>query len=140
MVVKGDGTVVTADLVQERPIETILSGPAASMIGAQALSAEKNFILADMGGTTTDVGVLLDGRVKLNDEGAIVGDARTMVHAIDLRTFALGGDSLVDIDRDDFCASRPAAEQNPQQSRVPNPCGAFVVQAVIDQPRNLIHV
>ncbi len=101
MVVKGDGTVVAAEVVQQRPIETILSGPAASMIGAQALSGKKNFILSDMGGTTTDIGVLLAGRVKLNDEGAIVGGARTMVQAIDLRTFALGGDSLVDIDRDD---------------------------------------
>lgn len=101
MVVKGDGTVVTAEVVQERPIETILSGPAASMIGAQALSGKGNFILSDMGGTTTDIGVLLDGRVKLNDAGAIVGGARTMVQAIDLRTFALGGDSLVDIDRED---------------------------------------
>jgi N-methylhydantoinase A/oxoprolinase/acetone carboxylase beta subunit len=101
MVVKGDGTVVAADMVQQRPIETILSGPAASMIGAQALSGRDDFILSDMGGTTTDVGVLLEGRVKLNDEGAIVGGARTMIQAIDLRTFALGGDSLVDIDRDD---------------------------------------
>ena len=100
MMVKGDGTVVSADVLQQRPIETILSGPAASMIGAQALSGEESFILADMGGTTTDIGVLLDGRVKLSDEGAIVGGARTMVQAIDLRTFALGGDSLVDIDRD----------------------------------------
>ncbi len=101
MVVKGDGTVIAADVVQERPIETILSGPAASMIGAQALSGIDDFILSDMGGTTTDIGVLQGGRVKLSDEGAIVGDARTMVQAIDLRTFALGGDSLVDIDRDD---------------------------------------
>ena len=101
MVVKGDGTVVAAEVVQQRPIETILSGPAASIIGAKALSGEENFILSDMGGTTTDVGVLLDGRVRLNDEGAIVGGARTMIQAIDLRTFALGGDSLVDIDCDD---------------------------------------
>ena len=100
MVVKGDGTVVKAEVVQQRPIETILSGPAASMIGAQSLSGLENFVLSDMGGTTTDIGVFLEGRVKLNDEGAWVGGARTMVQAIDLRTFALGGDSLVDIDRD----------------------------------------
>lgn len=101
MVVKGDGTVVAAEVVRDRPIETILSGPAASMIGAKALSGLENFILSDMGGTTTDIGILQDGRIKLNDEGAIVGDARTMIQAIDLRTFALGGDSLVDIDRED---------------------------------------
>lgn len=101
MVVKGDGTVVAANVVQDRPIETILSGPAASMIGARALSGLDHFILSDMGGTTTDIGVLQSGRIKLNDEGAIVGGARTMIQAIDLRTFALGGDSLVEIDRDD---------------------------------------
>ena len=100
MVVKGDGTVAAVEVIQQRPIETILSGPAASMIGAQFLSGEKNFILSDMGGTTTDIGVLLDGRAKLADDGAIVGGTRTMIQAIDLRTFALGGDSLVDVDRD----------------------------------------
>lgn len=97
MMVKGDGTVVTADVIQTRPIETILSGPAASMIGAKALCNHDSFIMSDMGGTTTDLGVLRDGRVKLNAHGAEVGGTRTMIQAIDLHTFALGGDSLVDI-------------------------------------------
>ena len=100
MMVKGDGTVVTADVIQTRPIETILSGPAASMIGAKALCNRDSFIMADMGGTTTDLGVLRDGRVKLNAHGAEVGGTRTMIQAIDLHTFALGGDSLVDIGQD----------------------------------------
>ena len=107
MVVKGDGTVAAVDVIQQRPIETILSGPAASMIGAQFLSGEKNFILSDMGGTTTDIGVLLDGRAKLADNGAIVGGTRTMIQAIDLRTFALGGDSLVEVDRDNYVRLGP---------------------------------
>ena len=107
MVVKGDGTVAAVDVIQQRPIETILSGPAASMIGAQFLSGEKNFILADMGGTTTDIGVLLDGRAKLADDGAIVGGTPTMIQAIDLRTFALGGDSLVDVDRGNYVRLGP---------------------------------
>ncbi len=97
MMVKGDGTVVTADVIKTRPIETILSGPAASMIGAKALCNRESFIMSDMGGTTTDLGILRNGRVKLNAHGAEVGGTRTMIQAIDLHTFALGGDSLVDI-------------------------------------------
>ena len=51
--------------------------------------------MSDMGGTTTDLGVLIDGRPKVSQEGAEVGGWRTMVRAIDVRTIGLGGDSEV---------------------------------------------
>ena len=95
MIVKGDGTLALAESVATRPIETVLSGPAASLVGAKWLSGLDNFILSDMGGTTTDLGVLIDGRPRVNEEGAEVGGWRTMVRAIDVRTIGLGGDSEV---------------------------------------------
>lgn len=95
MIVKGDGTLALAESVVTRPIETVLSGPAASLVGAQWLSGLDSFILSDMGGTTTDLGVLLDGRPRVALEGAEVGGWRTMVRAIDVRTIGLGGDSEV---------------------------------------------
>ncbi len=97
MIVKGDGTLALAESVARRPIETVLSGPAASLVGAQWLSGLNSFILADMGGTTTDLGVLQDGRPRITDEGAEVGGWRTMVRAIDVRTIGLGGDSEIHI-------------------------------------------
>jgi N-methylhydantoinase A/oxoprolinase/acetone carboxylase beta subunit len=97
MIVKGDGTLALAESVATRPIETVLSGPAASLVGAQWLSGLKSFILSDMGGTTTDLGVVLDGRPRVTQEGAEVGGWRTMVRAIDVRTIGLGGDSEVEL-------------------------------------------
>ncbi len=95
MIVKGDGTLALAQSVATRPIETVLSGPAASLVGAQWLSGLNDFIMSDMGGTTTDLGVLINGRPQVTQEGAEVGGWRTMVRAIDVRTIGLGGDSEV---------------------------------------------
>lgn len=95
MIVKGDGSLALAESVATRPIETVLSGPAASLVGAQWLSGLDSFILSDMGGTTTDLGLLIDGRPQIRQEGAEVGGWRTMVRAIDVRTIGLGGDSEI---------------------------------------------
>ncbi len=97
MIVKGDGTLALAETVALKPIETVLSGPAASLVGAQWLSGLRSFILSDMGGTTTDLGILQDGRPRVSEQGAEVGGWRTMVRAIDVRTIGLGGDSEIHI-------------------------------------------
>ena len=97
MIVKGDGTLALAETIARRPIETVLSGPAASVVGARWLSGLKSFIMSDMGGTTTDVGILENGRPRVSEEGAEVGGWRTMVKAIDVKTVGLGGDSEVTI-------------------------------------------
>lgn len=98
MVVKGDGSLASAQAVMEKPIETILSGPAASVIGANFISGLTDFIISDIGGTTTDVAIVRNGWPALNEKGAMVGIHRTMVKAIDMRTIGLGGDSEVAVD------------------------------------------
>ncbi|MFB9953302.1 hydantoinase/oxoprolinase N-terminal domain-containing protein [Rhizobium puerariae] len=98
MVVRGDGALVSAAEARLRPIETILSGPAASLVGARFLTGLDRAVVSDIGGTTTDVAVLEGGRPKLAAEGAVVGGHRTMVEAVALRTCGLGGDSEVHID------------------------------------------
>jgi N-methylhydantoinase A/oxoprolinase/acetone carboxylase beta subunit len=95
MITRGDGTLALAEQVALRPIETVLSGPAASLVGAASLSGLKDFILTDMGGTTTDLGILENGRPIVSEAGAEIGGWRTMVRAIDVRTVGLGGDSQV---------------------------------------------
>jgi N-methylhydantoinase A/oxoprolinase/acetone carboxylase beta subunit len=95
MVVRGDGALVSAAFARARPIETILSGPAASLVGARHTTGLDNAIVSDIGGTTTDVAVLDKGRPRLDPEGATVGGYRTMVEAVAMRTFGLGGDSEV---------------------------------------------
>ena len=95
MVMRGDGSLVSSDFVRSRPIETILSGPAASAIGAVALSGVTDGVVVDIGGTTTDVAVIRDGRPSDKSAGARVGGYETMVKAIRIHTEGIGGDSQV---------------------------------------------
>ncbi len=104
MVVKGDGTLISERVARQRPVETILSGPAASAIGAEFLAGLSNAIVVDMGGTTTDIAILKDGRPWNNPAGATVGGWQTCVQAADLRTIGIGGDSHIRVERDSsFC-------------------------------------
>jgi N-methylhydantoinase A/oxoprolinase/acetone carboxylase beta subunit len=95
VVVKGDGTLMSSEMAKMRPVETILSGPAASVAGASHLTGISDALVVDMGGTTTDTAALSSGMVRLNEEGANVGGHRTHVKALDIRTTGLGGDSLI---------------------------------------------
>ena len=105
MIVKGDGSLVKSDWAIQRPIETILSGPAASVVGAWHVAGRKDVWVVDVGGTTTDIAALRDGRPRLNPEGARVGGWRTMVEAADVYTVGLGGDSHTRLD--EFQAGDP---------------------------------
>ena len=100
LVVKGDGSLMSETIARERPIETILSGPAASIVGATFLTGTKRALILDMGGTTTDIAIVENGRPRLNDEGATVGGWRTRVEAAEISTFGLGGDSYLQVSGD----------------------------------------
>lgn len=95
MIVKGDGSLVRSAWAIRRPIETILSGPAASVVGAGHIAGGEDVWVVDVGGTTTDIAALRDGRPRLNPQGAQVGRWRTMIEAADVHTVGLGGDSHV---------------------------------------------
>lgn len=98
MVVKGDGSLMEAKMALEQPVETLLSGPAASVVGARYLCNVGDAFVIDMGGTTTDIVALHNARPVLNLEGAWVGGRRTMIEAVDVHTTGLGGDSEVRLD------------------------------------------
>jgi N-methylhydantoinase A/oxoprolinase/acetone carboxylase beta subunit len=102
VVVKGDGALMSSEMAKMRPVETILSGPAASVSGARHLTGIKDALVVDMGGTTTDTAALSLGLVRLNKEGANVGGHRTHVKALEIRTTGLGGDSLISYERTQF--------------------------------------
>ena len=95
MIVKGDGTLINVESALRRPVGTVLSGPAASVLGACALSGHQNAIVADMGGTTTDIAVVRNGRPELGFDGAMIGQWRPMVEAVRIYAIGLGGDSEV---------------------------------------------
>jgi N-methylhydantoinase A/oxoprolinase/acetone carboxylase beta subunit len=100
LVFKGDGGLMSLEVARERPVETILSGPAASLMGGKALANLEDCIVVDVGGTSTDIAYLEGGFPRLDMEGAMVGEWRTRVKAIDMWTCGLGGDSLISLAED----------------------------------------
>lgn len=100
MVVRGDGTLMSDEFAVRTPVETIHSGPAASAIGGRFLSRIDNAFVVDVGGTTTDLALIIDGGVTISEEGASVSGYETSVKAADLLSIGLGGDSHIRTDRD----------------------------------------
>ncbi len=98
VVLKGDGNVMPVKQARERPVETILSGPAASLLGGSRLSGLDNCLVVDMGGTSTDIAYIDDGFPRIGREGAQLAGWRTRVRSIDAATVALGGDSEIGSD------------------------------------------
>ncbi len=93
-VVRSDGTLMSAELARTRPVETILSGPAASVTGAQVLSNAPESLIVDIGGTTSDMSVVHEGRPNRTD-GIVIGGWKTQVAGVAIDTIALGGDTVV---------------------------------------------
>lgn len=94
-VVRGDGSTAKLEVIKERPVDTVLSGPAASMMGAVKLTGVRDGIITDMGGTTTDCGLIHRGRIALSDSGAMIGNWQLQIKSAKLYTFGLGGDSQI---------------------------------------------
>jgi len=101
-VVRGDGALMSSRVARQRPVETILSGPAASVAGAQFLTGLKNAVVVDMGGTTSDSAVLEEGVAEICAGGAVVGGFQTHVKAMRIRTEGIGGDSLIQWEKGGF--------------------------------------
>ena len=93
--VKGDGNLASLRFIRQKPIESILSGPAASVIGALSLAQTGDGIVIDMGGTTTDAGVVRSHQLTLSPVGAKVGHWQTQVDSAEISTWGLGGDTQI---------------------------------------------
>ena len=98
MVVRSDGSLMSAELTLVKPVETILSGPAASILAGKSFSGDKDYLIIDMGGTTTDVSVVKSGAPAMADGGIQIGGWRTHVKGVFIDTFALGGDSTIRVE------------------------------------------
>ncbi|NLT13511.1 MAG: hydantoinase/oxoprolinase family protein [Clostridiales bacterium] len=95
MVVRSDGSLMSGALSLQRPVETILSGPAASVLAGRSFADREDCLIVDMGGTTTDVSVVHGRRPVMAEGGIQIGGWRTHVKGVYVDTFALGGDSAV---------------------------------------------
>ncbi|MFW6019092.1 MAG: hydantoinase/oxoprolinase N-terminal domain-containing protein [Bacteroidales bacterium] len=95
MIVRGDGTLMPYEEALQKPVETVMSGPAASAIGGKFLSNLNQSLVIDMGSTTTDLALVENARVVVSETGAKVGDIQTAVEAAQIRTISLGCDSRI---------------------------------------------
>ncbi|MFO7637626.1 MAG: hydantoinase/oxoprolinase family protein [Clostridia bacterium] len=98
VIVRSDGSLMSESVTTERPVETLLCGPAASVTGGVHLTKEKNCIVVDMGGTTTDLALVKDGYPVRTDAGVNIGKWKTFVKSVYIETFGLGGDSHIRMD------------------------------------------
>jgi N-methylhydantoinase A/oxoprolinase/acetone carboxylase beta subunit len=92
---QNDGTLMTSEFAEKYPVLTFASGPTNSMRGAAFLSGVQNGIVADIGGTTTDVGVLIGGFPRESAVSVDIGSVRTNFRMPDVLAVGLGGGSIV---------------------------------------------
>jgi len=95
VIVRSDGTLMSENFTSVRPIETLLCGPAASVMGGLKLTGEKDSVVVDMGGTTTDIAIIKNGIPIKAKDGISVGNWKTFVKGLYIDTFGLGGDSAL---------------------------------------------
>lgn len=94
-IVRSDGSLMSELIAREAPVETLLSGPAASVVGGGAMAQVENALIVDMGGTTTDIALIRDKVPVMARKGISIGKWKTMVKGLYVETFGLGGDSAV---------------------------------------------
>jgi N-methylhydantoinase A/oxoprolinase/acetone carboxylase beta subunit len=96
-VLKADGGVLPLHKV--RPVESVYSGPAASVLGALAQNnPQESYVVVDIGGTTTDIGLVLSGAPLMSAHGAQIGSFLTNVRSLAVRSVPIGGDSAVHLE------------------------------------------
>ena len=115
IIVRSDGSLMSEEFAHIRPVETLLCGPAASVLGSAYLAQESgsaafsptdeiamqfhnnecNSIIVDMGGTTTDIALIKNGEPVTVTDGVRIGKWKTFVNGLYINTFGLGGDTAI---------------------------------------------
>jgi len=98
---QNDGTLMTAEYVEKYPVLTFASGPTNSMRGAAYLSGLKEALVADIGGTTTDIGMLTSGFPRESSVTVDIGGVRTNFRMPDVLALGLGGGTVITSDKND---------------------------------------
>ena len=96
---QNDGTLISAEQAARSPVMTIGSGPTNSMRGAAFLTGLSEAIIMDVGGTTTDIGVLVNGFPRESSVAVDIGGVRTNFRMPDVLCIGLGGGTRIHLDR-----------------------------------------
>lgn len=100
-VLKPDGGSMSVSSSLDYPAQTILSGPSASVMGAiSSAPKDKSCLVLDIGGTTTDMALILNGVPVISTEGIEIGSYKTLLRALMTRSIGIGGDSVVRVQKD----------------------------------------
>lgn len=95
-ILKADGGTLPIQVALEQPVEAVFTGPAASVLGIEALAApEVNSISLDVGGTTTDIAFWENGLPLMAKRGATINGYHTAVRSFHMRSVGIGGDSKI---------------------------------------------
>ncbi|MBR0417708.1 MAG: hydantoinase/oxoprolinase family protein [Erysipelotrichaceae bacterium] len=97
MIMRGDGGVMEISEMKKRPVLTMLSGPAASIMGSLMYLRASNGVYFEVGGTTTNIGVIKNGRPAI--DYSVVGGHSTYISSLDVRVTGCAGGSMVRIDK-----------------------------------------
>ena len=128
-ILKADGGTIPFSRASEFPCESVHSGPSASVMGGLALCAHTgDAILLDIGGTTTDISLLVDGIPLLEPYGIRIAGRPTLIRALNTISIGLGGDSTVSLQDGTFRIG-PERQGQPmaQGGAAPTPTDAMVV-------------
>lgn len=91
----GSGELVPIEQALDFPLDTILTGPAASYVGSKQLSRERNYLLLDIGGTSLDITKIENGKTRFKKDASVIGNYEFQIRTLDLQSFATGGDSHI---------------------------------------------
>jgi N-methylhydantoinase A/oxoprolinase/acetone carboxylase beta subunit len=97
--IRGDAQAVALAEVTSRAAATAASGPAATAFFGARSAAARRALVVDVGGTTTDITFIENGKPTISPEGSWIGPWRTQIEAVEMDTVGIGGDSLTVLDR-----------------------------------------
>lgn len=98
-IIRGDATPLEIINTYKQAASTVASGPAATAWYGLSFSPEPDALIVDVGGTTTDITIIRDGRPVLDDQGSLIGEWHTHVDAVKMFTVGAGGDSHAVLDK-----------------------------------------
>lgn len=133
-VLKADGGTMSIKAGEKYPVNTILSGPAASVMGGQAfLETSQDAIFLDIGGTTTDISFLADGVPLFEPLGIKIAELPTLVRALYSVSIGVGGDSKVSVENQRLVIGPERLDRPKALGGIcPTPTDAMIVLGLID--------